>query len=65
MLLYCDFRFLGRQFPWGCSATKGDDPLIECVNYLVGEFVRDILGKRVSPLMEEMAVAKRAPAQNT
>ncbi len=65
MLLYCDFWFLGRQSPWGCSAAKGDDPLIECVNYLVSEFVRDILGKRVSPLLEEAAVAKHAPAQNT
>ena len=65
MLLYCDFCFLGRRSPWGCSAAKGDDPLIECVNYLVGEFVRDILGGQVSPLLEETTVAKRALAQNT
>ena len=47
------------------GSPKGDDTLIDCIYDFVGEVVCDVLGKRMSPLLEEAAVAKRASSQNT
>ncbi len=39
------------------GSPKGDDTLIDCIYNFVCEVVCDVLGVRMSPLLEEAAVA--------
>ncbi len=64
LIIDCDLLFFRWRACWGTAAAQGDDPLVKCVHYLVSELICDILGRRVSPVLEEPAVTKSASSQN-